>query len=198
MVVKMNVLISLFQHKNRFEKQTNLALDILKNVLKLGEPNQTAGWKQFLIDISSDIWSFYKPIFELKPWNQDGCFDYYKSHKPTEFFFTKFGRVPQKWPKKPNLRENLTWSGQTGSHLGMWSPDHVESVKYPRHHSTFFVLYPVHVRMCKKDDICWQRRLKHSWVGGGFAFRRVYPAWAYTTVVVCFCNKQSLSKRPSL
>ena len=42
----------------------------------------------------------------------------------------------------------------------------------------------MHVRMLKKDDICWQRRLNHSWVGGGIAFRRVYPARAYTTVVV--------------
>ena len=42
----------------------------------------------------------------------------------------------------------------------------------------------MHVRMCKKDDICWQRRLNHSGVGGGIAFRRVYPARAYATVVV--------------
>ena len=42
----------------------------------------------------------------------------------------------------------------------------------------------MHVRMCKKDDICWQRQLNHSGVGGGIAFRRVYPAQAYTTVVV--------------
>ena len=42
----------------------------------------------------------------------------------------------------------------------------------------------MHLRMCKKDDICWQRRLNHSGVGGGIAFRRVYPARAYATVVV--------------
>ena len=42
----------------------------------------------------------------------------------------------------------------------------------------------MHVRMCKKDNIRWQRRLNHSQVGGGIALRRVYPAWAYTTVVV--------------
>ena len=40
------------------------------------------------------------------------------------------------------------------------------------------------VRTCKKDDICWQRRLNHSEVGGGIAFRIVYTARAYTTVVV--------------
>ena len=49
----------------------------------------------------------------------------------------------------------------------------------------------MHVRMCKKDDICWQRRLNHSWVGGGIAFRRVYPARAYTMVVVLVINKGS-------
>ena len=48
----------------------------------------------------------------------------------------------------------------------------------------------MHVRMCKKDDICWQRRLNHSWVGGGIAFRRVYPARAYTTVVVLVLKKK--------
>ena len=42
----------------------------------------------------------------------------------------------------------------------------------------------IHVRMCKKDDICWQRQLNRSGVGGGIAFRRVYPARAYATVVV--------------
>ena len=46
----------------------------------------------------------------------------------------------------------------------------------------------MHVRMCKKDDICWQRRLNHSGVGGGIGFRRVYPARAYTTVVVLVFN----------
>ena len=42
----------------------------------------------------------------------------------------------------------------------------------------------MHVHMCKKDDIFRQRRLNHSEVGGGIAFRRVYPARAYSTVVV--------------
>ena len=46
----------------------------------------------------------------------------------------------------------------------------------------------MHVRMCKKDDICWQRRLNHSGVGGGIAFRKVYPARAYTTLVVLVFN----------
>ena len=30
----------------------------------------------------------------------------------------------------------------------------------------------------------WQKRLSHSGVGGGIALREVYPARAYTTVVV--------------
>ena len=44
----------------------------------------------------------------------------------------------------------------------------------------------MHVRMCKEDNICWQRRLNHSGVGGGIALRGVYPARAYTTIVVLF------------
>ena len=42
----------------------------------------------------------------------------------------------------------------------------------------------MHVHMCRKDDIFRQRRFNHSGVGGGITFRRVYPARAYTTLVV--------------
>ena len=100
MVLKTIVSILRFQWKNRLEKRTNLAHDISKNVLRLCKPNQTAGRKQFFIDFSSNIGSFYKPIFALKPWNQDGRFDYHKSHKQIKKLLTKFGRVTQKWPKK--------------------------------------------------------------------------------------------------
>ena len=49
----------------------------------------------------------------------------------------------------------------------------------------------MHAHVCRKDDIFRQRRLNHSGVGGGIAFRRVYPARAYSTVVVLvtvFCT----------
>ena len=52
MVLKRIIFISRFQRKNQFEKRTNLVQDIFKCVFRLGEPNQTAAWKQFLIDIS--------------------------------------------------------------------------------------------------------------------------------------------------
>ena len=42
----------------------------------------------------------------------------------------------------------------------------------------------MHVHMCKKDDIFRQRRLNHSEVGGRIAFGKVYPARAYSTIVV--------------
>ena len=42
----------------------------------------------------------------------------------------------------------------------------------------------MHMHVCKKDDIFRQTRRNHSGVGGGIAFRRVYPARAYTTLVV--------------
>ena len=42
----------------------------------------------------------------------------------------------------------------------------------------------MHVHMCRKDDISRQRRLNHSELGGGIAFRRVYLARAYSTIVV--------------
>ena len=46
----------------------------------------------------------------------------------------------------------------------------------------------MHVPVCRKDDIFKQRRLYHSGVGGGITFRRVYPARAYSTVVVLVPN----------
>ena len=42
----------------------------------------------------------------------------------------------------------------------------------------------MHVHMCRKDDIFSQRRLNHNGVGGGIAYRRVYPTRAYSTVVI--------------
>ena len=42
----------------------------------------------------------------------------------------------------------------------------------------------MHVHMCRKDNIFRQRQLNHSGAGRGIAFRRVYPARAYTTLVV--------------
>ena len=40
------------------------------------------------------------------------------------------------------------------------------------------------LHLCRKDDIFRQRRLNDSEVEGEIAFRRVYPARAYSTVVV--------------
>ena len=40
----------------------------------------------------------------------------------------------------------------------------------------------MHVHVCRKDNIFRQRQLNPSGVGGGIAFRRVYPSRAYTTL----------------
>ena len=42
----------------------------------------------------------------------------------------------------------------------------------------------VHAFVYRKEDIFRQRQLNHSEVGGGNAFKRVYPARAYSTLVV--------------
>ena len=42
----------------------------------------------------------------------------------------------------------------------------------------------MHVHMCRKDDSFWQRQFNTSGVGGGIAFIKVYPARAYTTLVL--------------
>ena len=76
MVLKTIVSISRFQHNIRFDKRTNLAQNIFKIVLRLGKPNQTAGWKQFLIDISSNIGYYYILIFAFRPWDWDNRFEY--------------------------------------------------------------------------------------------------------------------------
>ena len=51
----------------------------------------------------------------------------------------------------------------------------------------FHMMEEMYAALCmctRKDDIFRQRRLNHSGVGGGIAFRRVYPARAYSTLVV--------------
>ena len=54
----------------------------------------------------------------------------------------------------------------------------------------------MHVRVCRKDDIFRQRRLNHSGVGGRkIAFRRVYPARAYTTLVVLVARIKTLRQK---
>ena len=45
----------------------------------------------------------------------------------------------------------------------------------------------------QKRQLFRQRRLNHSGVGGGTAFRRVYPARAYTTLVVLVLYSLQLS-----
>ena len=50
----------------------------------------------------------------------------------------------------------------------------------------------MHVHVCRKGDIYRQRRLNHSKVRGGIAFRRVYPARVYTTLVVLVIHQDLL------
>ena len=47
------------------------------------------------------------------------------------------------------------------------------------------------LHVCRKDDISRQRRLNDSAIGGGIAFRRVYLARAYTTLVKLIMNKNN-------
>ena len=51
----------------------------------------------------------------------------------------------------------------------------------------------MHVHVCRKYDIFRQRRLNDSEVGGEIAFRRVYPARAYSTIVVLVFNTSKLA-----
>ena len=53
-------------------------------------------------------------------------------------------------------------------------------------------------KLCTKDDIFRQRRLNHIEVGEGIAFRRVYPARAYSTVVVLVSLRKLLLLRNDL
>ena len=51
----------------------------------------------------------------------------------------------------------------------------------------FHVMEEMYAELCmctRKDNIFRQRRLNYSGVGGGIAFRRVYPARAYSTLIV--------------
>ena len=61
--------------------------------------NQTASWKQFLIDISINIWSFYKPIFVFKPRSQA----YQKSYR--HFFLQNLAIFLKNGLKRFNLHK---------------------------------------------------------------------------------------------
>ena len=53
-----------------------------------------------------------------------------------------------------------------------------------------------HVQVCRKDNIFRQRLLNHNGVGGGIAYRRVYPTRAYSTVLVLVSFLSQLSLSP--
>ena len=77
-VLKTTVLISRFQRKNRFEKRTTLGWDIWEKPLLAGGLVWHAMSKNIFVNISAQGGSFFKPIFALKPWDQDGRFEYNK------------------------------------------------------------------------------------------------------------------------
>ena len=52
----------------------------------------------------------------------------------------------------------------------------------------------MHVHVCRKYDIFRQKRQKDSEVRGEIAFRRVYPARAYSTVVVLVFTYKGVRK----
>ena len=97
MVVKTTVLISRFQRKNRFVKRPYIAWDIDEKLFSTGGLVWLTKSQNIFEDILGQVGSFFKPIFALKPWDWDNRFEYHKSHKPIEIYFTKFGRVPLKW-----------------------------------------------------------------------------------------------------
>ena len=79
MVVKMTVLISRFQRKNRFVKRPYIAWDINQKLFSTGGLVWLAKSQNIFEDILGQVGSFFKPIFALKPWDQDDRLEYHKS-----------------------------------------------------------------------------------------------------------------------
>ena len=80
-VLKTTVSIPWFQCKNRFENRTTVGREICKIIFQHGTPNQTATSFCFFSNISGQGGPFFKPIFALKPWSQDGRFEYNERYK---------------------------------------------------------------------------------------------------------------------
>ena len=74
--------------------------------------------KHIFANISAQGGLFFKPIFALKPWVQDGHFVY----KPSKIFFLILSVNVKNHLKNPKLRENWTWLGKKAFHLGICDP----------------------------------------------------------------------------
>ena len=77
-VLKMTVLNTRFQRKNRFEKRPSLKRDIKEKTILVCALVWHAMLKHIFANISAQGGSFFKPIFALKPCVQDGRFEYNK------------------------------------------------------------------------------------------------------------------------
>ena len=75
--------------------------------------------KNIFVNISAQGGSFFKPIFALKPWDQDGCFEYNKRYKRSKKVYDNFVHKRQKSPQKPKIAGNLTWLGKVAFHSGI-------------------------------------------------------------------------------
>ena len=104
--LKTTVSIPRFQRKNRFEKRTTVGREIRKTIFQRGMPNQTTTLFWFFSNISGQGGLFFKPIFALKPWDQDSRFEYNKSHKWSKNVYENFSKNVKNRLKNPKLREN--------------------------------------------------------------------------------------------
>ena len=57
--------------------------------------------KHIFANISAQGGSFFKPIFALTPWVQDGNFEYTKRYKRSKKNYENFVHERQKLPQKP-------------------------------------------------------------------------------------------------
>ena len=100
-VLKTTVLNTRFQRKNRFEKRPSPSRDIEEKVILVRGLVWHAMLKHIFANISAQGGSFFKPIFALKPWVQDGHFEYNNRYKPSKKKYENFVHGRQKSPKKP-------------------------------------------------------------------------------------------------
>ena len=140
-VLKTTVLNTRFQRKNRFEKWPSLGWVIWEKPLLAGGLVWRAMLKNIFVNILAQGGSFFKPIFALKPWDQDGCFEYNKRYKRSKKVYDNFVHKRQKSPQKPKILGKLELIGQKRfSFRYLWPLIEWNQVKYPIHQNLCYTV----------------------------------------------------------
>ena len=90
-------------------------ISMQKSVWKTDHPGpRYSMFRNIFANVSAHGCPFIKPIFALKPWDQDGCFECNKMYKQSFLKSENFACEPQKWPQKPKIAGKIELIGKKG------------------------------------------------------------------------------------